>query len=344
MNSGSPSMKDVAKVAGVGKSTVSLALRNDPRLRPETRQRIQQVAADLGYRQNPTVAHLMAQLRAGRAAAFQGVLAILNAASDEFLLARDPAYRKWVSGCCERAEQLGYSIDTFWLHDSELPPNKLKRVLHARNIRGVVLAAVTSQDAVPQGQFWRDFSCVSIGMHLPRPDLHFASNDQFSTAQNTVAQLARLGYKRPGLVLDPARDAVIEFRFAGGFLTGQRVFPAEERVPQLELVRPDIQIFQRWLEKYRPDAIATIHVEVRDWLDQLGRKVPKDIGLAHLDLTDAEEHAGWSGMDQKNDIVGAAAVDLLVAQIHRSESGIPEFPRSIQIESAWIDGTTTRKG
>ncbi len=343
MSSGFPSMKEVAEAAGVGKSTVSLALRNDPRLRPETRERIQKVAAELGYRPNPTVAHLMAQLRNYRAVAYQGVLAILNAAPDETLLTRDPTYRKWVAGCKERAEQLGYSIDTFWLHDPELPPEKLKRVLRARNIQGVVLAAVASQNAVPQGQFWKGFSCVSIGMHLPRPDLHFASNDQFSTAQNAVANLARLGYRRPGLVLDPARDAVIEYRFAGGFLTGQRLFPAKDRIPQLELVKPDIRLFERWLDKHSPDAILTIHVEVREWLERLGRKVPEDIGLAHLDLTDSEEHKGWSGMDQKNNVAGAAAIDLLVAQIHRSEQGIPEFSRSIQIESAWVDGLTTRK-
>ena len=53
-------MQDIAKAAGVGKATVSLALRNDPRLRPQTCRRIQKIARQMGYRTNATIASLMA--------------------------------------------------------------------------------------------------------------------------------------------------------------------------------------------------------------------------------------------------------------------------------------------
>lgn len=343
MNEKPPSMKDVAEAAGVGKSTVSLALRNDPRLKPETCQRIQKLANKMGYRSNPTVAQLMAQLRISRSPEYQGTLAVLNAADDEELLRTDPTYSKWLAGCEKRAKQMGYGLDTFWLHDPEVTPDKLRKILYARNIRGLLLAAVTERASIPGDAFWQNFSCVCIGMHLPRPDLHFASNDQYSTAILAVDKLAELGYKRPGLVLDPARDSVIEFRFSGGVYVAQKRFRVKDRVPQLELVKPDRDLFAAWLEKHQPDAIITIHVEVRAWLKELGYAVPGDIGLIHLDLTDSAEHEDWAGMDQKNDVVGAAAVDLLIAQINRSESGIPEFSRSLQIESRWVDGKTVRK-
>jgi DNA-binding LacI/PurR family transcriptional regulator len=343
MDKSRPSMKDVAAAAGVGKSTVSLALRDDPRLKPETCQRIQKIAQKLGYQANPTVAHLMAQLRISRSPDYQGTLAMLNAAGDPSLLTTDPTYSQWVKGCQERAGQLGYKVDTFWLHDPEVPPAKLRKILYARNIRGVILAAFTGAEEIPSEFFWENFSSVCIGMHLPRPDLHFASNDQFSTVQMAVQKLLDRGYRRPGLVLDPARDAVIEYRFSGGFWVAQKSIPSKDRVPQLELKKPDIRHFETWLKKHRPDVIVTIHVEVREWLKKLGYQVPGDIGLIHLDLTDSKEHANWAGMDQKNDEVGAAAVDLLVAQIYRSESGIPEFSRSLQVESRWVDGKTVRK-
>ncbi|MCX7869398.1 MAG: LacI family DNA-binding transcriptional regulator, partial [Terrimicrobiaceae bacterium] len=72
-------MSEIARAAGVGKATVSLALRDDPRLRPETRARIQRVARELGYQRNAVVANLMAQLRASRDPKFQATLALLNA-------------------------------------------------------------------------------------------------------------------------------------------------------------------------------------------------------------------------------------------------------------------------
>lgn len=49
---------DVARAAGVSRSLVSLALSGSPKVAPDTRERIHQVAADLGYRVNVAAASL----------------------------------------------------------------------------------------------------------------------------------------------------------------------------------------------------------------------------------------------------------------------------------------------
>ena len=43
------SLKDIAGIAGVAESTVCRALKNSPRVKPETRERIQGIAKDVGY-------------------------------------------------------------------------------------------------------------------------------------------------------------------------------------------------------------------------------------------------------------------------------------------------------
>ena len=45
-----PSIKDVARLAGVSHSTVSRALRNSPRVNAETIEKIRRIAAESGYR------------------------------------------------------------------------------------------------------------------------------------------------------------------------------------------------------------------------------------------------------------------------------------------------------
>src|SRR5580692_2761710 len=45
-----PSIKDIARIAGVSHSTVSRALQNSPLVQPGTREEIQRIARDLGYR------------------------------------------------------------------------------------------------------------------------------------------------------------------------------------------------------------------------------------------------------------------------------------------------------
>lgn len=63
-----PTIRDVAREAGVAPATASLALRNQPRLRKSICAKVQRVAAKMGYRPNPVVSQLLAQLRASRTA------------------------------------------------------------------------------------------------------------------------------------------------------------------------------------------------------------------------------------------------------------------------------------
>jgi DNA-binding LacI/PurR family transcriptional regulator len=51
-------MLDVARKAGVDKSTVSLALSGSPKLPEATRSRIQRIAEELGYTPDPGLARL----------------------------------------------------------------------------------------------------------------------------------------------------------------------------------------------------------------------------------------------------------------------------------------------
>src|SRR5258708_26805888 len=56
-------MAEIAQSLGVAPSTVSRALRSDPRISAVTRQRVEEAAEKLGYRPNPLVSALMASPR-----------------------------------------------------------------------------------------------------------------------------------------------------------------------------------------------------------------------------------------------------------------------------------------
>ena len=56
---------------------------------------------------------------------------------------------------------------------------------------------------------------------------------------------------------------------------------------------------------------------------------------------DANEYPDVSGIDQNSEIVGAAAVDMLVAAIHRGHRGIPDSPLRSEVEGSWRAGKST---
>ncbi len=338
-----PNMAAIAREAGVGKATVSLALRNDPRLRLETRQHIQETAARMGYQANAVVSNLMAQLRASRNPKYQSTIGIMNASPSRDSLQKNFTFRTWMAGLCDRCGELGYGTDHFWLYEPGLGPERLKQILKARNIRGVIIAAVHHHRELPPefDILWQDLACVAVGIRPERPALHFACNDQFSTALQTAKELESLGYVRPGLLIDPAIEANIDHRFSAGFNACRSLEASRNQIPILDF-RPDGEAdFARWMAKYRPDVIVCTHPETLDWLERLGLRCPEDVGLVHLDLT--TEIDGWSGMNQNNDVVGAFAVDLVIGQLHRNETGIPDRPKCMMTESQWVPGTTLRK-
>jgi hypothetical protein len=49
---------------------------------------------------------------------------------------------------------------------------------------------------------------------------------------------------------------------------------------------------------------------------------------------------GCAGIDQSGERVGAAAVDLVVEQLHANEFGRPPNPKTVLIEGRWVPGKT----
>jgi len=339
-------MADVARRAGVSKNTVSLALRNDSQIPPATRTRIAKIARQLGYRKNPTVSHLMAELRGSRSPAFQAPLAILNAHTDPQAFRTHPTIPSYVEGCRRRAKELGYSLDPFWLHDPELDGKRLNRILRARGIRAVLVVGLMRENRLPERFLptWREFPCVVTGVRTEEPTLSFACTDHHALAHSAFEHALRLGYHRPALVLDHVIDRLVEGRFTAGTFIAQQRLPVSQRTRPFFLVteaRQNPALFRRWMEREKPDLILTLYNVVKTWLDDLGLRVPRDLGLIQLEWR--RDRPEWAGMNQHNDLVGEAAVDMAVGMIHRAEMGIPAFPRATLIGSTWTEGKTVQK-
>lgn len=334
-------MREVARAAGVSLNAVSLALRHDRSIPEGTRARIAAVAERLGYRKDPLLARALARARAGPGGRLRATLALLNANEDRLAFERHPTIPAYVEGCRRRAGQLGYALDEFWLADPALDARAMGRVWRARGIEGALVVGLMKEDRLPprSAPLWAEFPCVVTGVATREPALSFACADHHRLVLEAFRQTVERGYRRPGLVLDERIDRLTLGRFTGGFLVAQQVFGGGERTrPFYRVAEARVQpgLFRRWLERERPDAILTLYHEVRRWVEALGWRVPADVGLVQLERR--RDHPAWAGMDQHNDLVGEAAVDLLATAVQAGPVGVPEFPRAALIGSSWVPG------
>lgn len=353
-------MKTIAEHAGVSLMTVSRALRNNPRLPVATRTRIQKIATDLGYRPNPLVSALMTQLRSTREHKVSPTLAFLAAHPDAVYSSGHTYNAQIHAGACERAAQLGYKLQRFSLCEPGMTWHRMRGMLHARGISGVILPPLP--DPIPDIDFdWEHFACATIGYSYTTPALHRVANDQFHTIRTAINHLVTLGYQRIGLAIRHEDDRRVDNKWAGGFLSFHPYLPAKSRLPiflwhyepatppqrppdgfeswEGRVERP--HAFATWLERHQPDAILALQpLILRDWLSSLGKRVPKDIALVSLNLQ--PNQPSFSGIDQNNHLVGAAAVELVVEQIHHNDHGVPARAKTVMISGDWVEGSTTK--
>jgi LacI family transcriptional regulator len=338
-------MSTIAERAGVSKNTVSLALRHDPQIPAETRARIEVIARELGYAKNPVVSQLMTELRKAYSAGHRRTLALLNANLDPQAFTRHPTIPAYVAGCRRRADQLGYGLDEFWLHDPKLYGERLNRVLRARGIRGAIVVGLMKENRLPPrfSVTWQNHAVVVTGVRTREPTLNFACVDHHELVIEAMERARQLGCRRPALVLERTIDHLVDRRFGSGFWTAQQSLPEADRLPaflDVETARAEPARFHAWFREQKPDAILTLHTVVREWMEGLDIRAPRDLGLIQLELRRGCED--WSGMDQHNDLTGEAAVDMLISLLHGAEIGLPSAPRATLIGASWREGKTTR--
>lgn len=313
-------MKDVARAAGVDVSTVSLALRDDPRIRTETRQRVQATAARLGYSVNPLIA---AWVRARRASAGsdQEHLSVGYIASHPagFEWRRNGHFQAIFHGLRARLEEFGFVLTIFDLHDYRNAPQRLEQVLFTRNIRGLIFGPENRPYRVDGLQFDR-YSMVAIGYALESPRVHRVTEDHFLGMGLAFQRCRRLGGTRIGLAFSKHYNQDRSDRWIAAYLlhcrgTGQ----------SLPIFAPQAPATPRqtalWLEEARPDVILTD--APHDWQHT-------GLPLVCFAITDGDAHV--AGVHENNLGIGRSAADAMVSLVFRNERGLPQARKNILVE------------
>lgn len=331
-------LQDVADRARVHRSTVALALRDHPRIPPETRAKIKTIALKLGYRINPFVAALMQSRRRG-AAVRHATMAFVTDYPTRFGW-RPPHHDRpdYFPGAVDRARDFGYKLEHFWLGEPGMTPARFCDILVTRGVHGMMIGRMPPErDTLKLA--WERFSCVALGMTLHAPRLHHVTESHFDTGWQAMQQCLERGYRRVGFVFSGANDSPdVGDRWVGAYLLQQQKFPRRDRLTICPGAPTDAATFAAWCREQRPDALLVPHAQTAmEWLRAMGRQVPRDVGLVELQSRPDSDTAGIYYDPAK---IGALAVEMLVGLMQRNETGVPPDRHEVMITGEWREGNT----
>jgi len=100
-------------------------------------------------------------------------------------------------------------------------------------------------------------------------------------------------------------------------------------------------VLRNWMERHRPEVVICQNIRIHALLQDLGYEVPRDVGLAHLNLN--ADVADWSGIRRSDEVQGEVAVQELARAVESGRLGLPKHPLHVRIPGEWMEGRTTRQ-
>lgn len=340
-------IRELAKHAKVSRTTVSRALNNAPDVSEETRDRIQRLARELGYKANPMITALMSSVRMQRVKKSRSVLAIVPPPFQKIKWGTghysNTLYRRGVE---KRAKRLGFVVEDFMVADFANSYERLTQVLYSRGIQAVLIPSIDSNEYPAEfdyGLDWNKFFVAGIGYSLSKTmDVDLAVMSHYSSTLVALEKILERGYRRIGFGVRKRINKRTQERWLAAYLIFQKNHPELPTIPYFEFEFGESAgaDFDQWFRTHKPDAILGERYFMQ-LLGNCGIRTPEDVGFALLDLLPGSpDSKGIAGMDQRFESVGSAAVGMLAGKINRGDRGLASEPHVLKIRGKWIDGTS----
>ncbi|MEO8352592.1 MAG: substrate-binding domain-containing protein, partial [Chthoniobacteraceae bacterium] len=220
-------------------------------------------------------------------------------------------------------------------------------VLRTRGIFGVLVGSLPNEQK-ELSLNWPALAAVAQSHSLQRPALSRALSDYAFNMQMAIGELRRMGYRRVGYVFAPKLEERTEGLHLAAYLEDQFRVPGAQRVPPFNWSEKSPEQLAHWLAGAKPEAVLSHDLDLVNVIRKLGYRVPRDIGVAALNLSPATEQRTprsdrLAGVDQQLERCGAVAVNLLISHLHHHEMGPPAQPVIALTRGRWIPGDTLRR-
>jgi len=310
-------MVDVAKATGVSTVSVSNALSGAPGVSQETRARILEAAAALGFRPN----QIASSLRRGQSKVFGLMVPDVS----------NPFSSELAAGVLRAAAAHDFAVFVSQSNPGE-PPGESLGFLLDHQVAGLVISSLAEADRSLLGQLLEhEIPVVQLIRQASDGVTDFAGIDDAAAAREVVGHLVGLGHRNITVAIGPLSSTAQRDRLLG-FREGLRdagLDLADDCVVVGELTREGGYLAAESIcETFPglPDAVVCgndmMAIGVIDALIDRGLRVPEDVAVTGFDDVSlaSSRLVGLTTVRVPRRRLGAAAIGALISRIENPSS------------------------
>jgi LacI family transcriptional regulator len=219
------SVEQVARRAGVAKSTVSFVLNNKGNVSPETREKVLAVIKELGYtKDKPRPIYQLT-----REPVEKNVVAYINPR-----IRYTEAASEYIAGLRQSAKANNFSLTLAITSSLQEAESQFRFLEETAQPSGIVMIGVNPDDALISKVLELNVPSVLINRIIDHPDLSYVSINHEEVGGEAARYLLSLGHRQFVFVLEPDYNQTELARFTG-FV---KSLVASGKHPKLAIVRP----------------------------------------------------------------------------------------------------------
>jgi LacI family transcriptional regulator len=320
------SLEDIAKKAGVSRSTVSRVINKEPYVSEKTRARVMEIIEQESFRPNPAARMLVTQRT--------HIIGMVVPQISNVFFGDNSYFPMLLQGASAAINQHDHSMLLWLQQDGETREQFSQRIAGNRLMDGLVLCSITERDPLVQAALDIDLPFVTVerpmGFSSKQADqFSYVTVDNVHAASMAVEHLIRLGRKRIAhitghLTIADGQDRVQGYRQA---LTRAGMRVDENLIFPGFFTREYGYLGMKALLKHKPDAVFaagdTTAQGALQAIQEAGLRVPDDIAIVGFDDLDiaTQMTPRLTTIRQPVQQKGATAASLLIDKIEERANG-----------------------
>lgn len=314
-----PTLKDIAKKAGVAPSTVSRVINDSSRISKETKAKVKKIMDEMGYHPNINARNLVKQRSHNLG------LVIPYSTEEAF---SDPFYSEILRAIGVLAHSKGFNLLLLTSNGEEEEKETVLKAVRGKQIDGVLLLRAKKNDQLIKKLAEINFPFVIVGRPEAKDKYYWVNNDNIAASEKIVDYLISQGHKNIAIILGDNSYTINRDRLKGyknSFAKNNLEVKENLIVQSAQIDHQSIYRIAQEIIKKNPEITAfygmsdTIAYTIIQALNDLKIKVPEAVSIVGFNNNPMSKIISppLTTVDINTYLLGNKATELLIGVINK---------------------------